>query len=386
MSRTPEPSRFCPACGAPAVPAANFCTACGGALRGGAGRSTKAAGWREQMPALVVFGAFLAIGLGLWISVLAPGDAPERMPLAKQQPPTAPSGGDGGELPADHPPLALPADVTKFIADLEKQAEASPNDLATWKRLGDVEYRAAQIDKSHLPKAEQAFRKVLALAPNDLDAIRGLGNVHFDRDEYPQAIEQYARYLEIDPKDSSVRTDLGTMHLYEGDAKKALAEYDKVLAADPKFFQAHFNKGIAYRRAGEEENAKKSFEQARALAPDERTKQQIAAALGEGAATSAPGAAAPQGSFQGMVERTLREHPIAGPKVVGFEWPAPTSGKVLLEAFPMEAMPQPIRERFLARLEKELADARAKAGGAGAVELALVDRASGKVMATVVAR
>ena len=366
MSRTSDPLRFCPACGAPAVPAANFCTACGGALRGGAGRSTSAAGWREQMPALVVFGAFLAIGLGLWISVLAPGDAPERMPLARQQqPPAVPSAGDGGELPADHPPLALPADVTKFIADLEKQADASPNDLATWKRLGDVEYRAAQIDKSHLPKAENAFRKVLALAPKDLDAIRGLGNVHFDRDEYPQAIEQYARYLEIDPKDASVRTDLGTMHLYTGDPKKALAEYDKVLAADPKFFQAHFNKGIAYRRAGDEEKAKESFEKARALAPDERTKQQIAAALGEGAPPSAPGDAAPQGSFQGIVERTLREHPIAGPKVVGFEWPAPTSGKVLLEAFPMEAMPQPIRERFLARLEKSSRTRARRPGGRG---------------------
>ena len=342
------------------------------------------------MPALVVFAAFLAIGLGLWISVLAPGDAPERMPLAKQKAPDAQSrgegGGEGGELPADHPPLALPADVTKFIADLEKQAEASPGDLATWKRLGDVEYRAAQIDKSHLPKAEKAFRKVLALAPKDLDAIRGLGNVHFDRDEYPQAIEQYAHYLEIDPKDSSVRTDLGTMHLYTGDAKKALAEYDKVLAADPKFFQAHFNKGIAYRRAGDEEKATESFAKARELAPDERTKQQIAAALGEGAPASSAGSAAAPASFQGIVEQTLRQHPIAGPKVVGFEWPAPTSGKVLLEAFPMEAMPQPIRERFLARLEKELADARSKTGGAGAVELALVDRASGKVMATVVAR
>ena len=344
------------------------------------------------MPTLVVFGAFLAIGLGLWVSILAPSGEAQRLPLAKREQPQAeqPQSEPREGLPADHPPLALPADVTRFLADLEKQAEAAPKDLAIWKRLAEVEYRASQIDKQHLAKAEKAFRRVLELAPKDLDAVRGLGNVHFDRDEYPQAIEQYTRYLEIDPKDSSVRTDLATMHLYAGDAKKAVAEYDKVIAADPKFFQAHFNKGIALRRAGEDAAATASFEKARELAPDERTKQQIAAALGE-AAPPASGAASGEASgvkpsLQGIVERALREHPIAGPKVVGFEWPAPTSGKVMLESFPMEAMPPPIRERFLARLEKQLAEARTETGSAGTVELALVDRASGKVMATVVAR
>ena len=390
MSRKPDVTspRFCPSCGAPAVPSARFCTACGGELAGGArGGSTI----RDQLPALAVFALFLAVGLGLWVSVLAPSSTPERMTLAKPQPrgqgEGAPAASGGGDLPADHPPLGLPDDVAKFLAELEKKAEAAPQDLATWKRLGDVEYRAAQIDKQHLPKAEKAFRRVLELAPKDLDAIRGLGNVHFDRDEYPQAIEQYARYLELDPKDESVRTDLGTMHLYAGDATKALAEYEKVIAAKPDFFQAHFNMGIAYRRAGDEAKAKASFEKARSLAPDDRTKQQIAAALGEapshGGSAPSPGGGSP---FQTIVERTLREHPIAGPKVVSFEWPAPTSGKVLLEGFPMDAMPQPIRERFLSKLETELKEARTKAGGAGAVELALVDRASGKVMATVVAR
>ena len=368
---------------------ARFCTACGGALSGGARGGTTL---RDQMPALVVFGVFLAIGLGLWVSVLAPGDAPERMALAKPPAQGSPAAGGAGDLPADHPPLGLPDDVAKFLAELEKKAEAAPQDLATWKRLGDVEYRAAQIDKQHLPKAEKAFRRVLELSPKDLDAIRGLGNVHFDRDEYPQAIEQYARYLELDPKEESVRTDLGTMYLYAGDPKKAVAEYEKVIAQKPDFFQAHFNMGIAQRRAGDEPKAKASFERALSLAPDDRTKQQIAAALGQGAseggvATGGSTVGSPaKAPFQAMIERALREHPIAGPKVVGFEWPGPTSGKVVLESFPMEAMPPAIRERFLSKLEKELTEARTKSGGAGAVELALVDRASGKVMATVVAR
>jgi tetratricopeptide (TPR) repeat protein len=377
MSRTPDPRRFCPSCRAPTVSRASFCAACGAGLPGG---STP---WlRPTLPAAVVLAAFFAVGLGLWVSLLAPGPSPQSPPPAGQNPSEKTSA--GRELPPDHPPIPLPGDVAKLLGDLERQAEAVPNDVATWKRLADREYRAARVDKQYQAKAEKAFRHILELSPDDRDAIRGLGNLDFDRDDYASAITHYSRYLELEPKDSGARTDLGTMYLYAGDVAKAIAEYQKVTAAEPGHFESHFNLGLAYRRSGDEGKAKESLERARSLAPDERSKQQVEAAL------AGPGFAPPAGgakvSFQQMIERALREHPIVGPKIVGFEWPGPTSGQVKLDGFPLEEMPAPVRERFLGRLEKELAEARTKSGESGEAQLALVDRASGRVMATVVAR
>ena len=43
----------------------------------------------------------------------------------------------------------------------------------------------------YLDKAETSFRHVLTLDSKDLDALRGLGNVHFDREEYDKAVESY---------------------------------------------------------------------------------------------------------------------------------------------------------------------------------------------------
>lgn len=391
MSRNEEPTavRFCPACGTAAVPAARFCTACGASLRGEAPSAPAVAApapptFREQAPGLLVMTAFLAIGLGLWFGVLARDEAPARLPIA-ERPAEAGAPAGGGELPADHPPLALPQDVRTFITDLEQQAEAAPKDVATRRRLADVQYRASQIDDTYLPKAEASFRAVLDLAPDDADAMRGLGNVHFDRDEYAKAIEWYGKVLAVRPDDASVRTDLATMHLYAGDAAKAIELYEKVIADQPGFFQAHFNLGIAQRRSGDEKAAIASFEKARELAPDDRTREQIAAVLGEGAAPAGAGSAPgnPPAGFQQIVESTLRRHPIAGPKIVGFEWGSATRGKVLLDGFPMEGMPEPIRARFLDRLEKDLVEARTRSGAAEPVELAIVDRATGRVMATV---
>ena len=377
MSQNPDSRRFCPSCRAPAVSRASFCAACGAGLPGG---STP---WlRPTLPAYAVLAAFFAVGLGLWVSLLAPGGSPQSPPLAEQKPSEKTSA--GRELPSDHPPIPPPGDVAKFLGDLERQADAAPKDVATWKRLAEHEYRAGRVDKQYLAKAEKAFRHILELSPDDRDAIRGLGNLDFDRDDYASAIAHYSRYLELEPKDSGARTDLGTMYLYSGDVAKAIAEYQKVIAAEPAYFEGHFNLGLAYRRSGDEGKAKESFERARSLAPDERSKQQVAAAL------AGPGGAPPAGgaklSFQQMIERGLREHPIVGPKIVGFEWPGPTSGQVKLDGFPLEEMPAPVRERFLGRLEKDLAEARAKSGEAGEAQLALVDQASGRVMATVVAR
>ena len=381
----PRPARFCPGCGEPTALGARFCSACGARLdeQPLAPRGTQSL----PLPALVVLVGFLAVGLSLWVLVLAPGKAPTRAPLAPKQPEeTAPAGGGAQPaLPQNHPPLEIPADVKGYIADLEKKAAAAPKDLGVWKTVAEVEYRAGQVDHEFLPKAEASYRHVLELDGKNLDALRGLGNVYFDREQYPKAVESYQRYLALKPDDVHVRTDLGTMHLYDGKSDLAIAEYEKVIAADPKFYQAHYNLGIAYAQKGDKAKALGELGRARELAPDERTKKQIEAMVEQAqrdGGSAAAGAAARKG-FQELVEDALRGHPIAGPKVVRLEWSAPTEGRVRLREFPMQGMPEMVRQKFLDRLQRELADAKRQSAAAGPATLELVDDASGEVMATV---
>jgi tetratricopeptide (TPR) repeat protein len=349
--------------------------------------------------AIAVLVGFLAVGLTLWAWLLAPAPPAQRMPLAPRSQEEAaapsaalPSSAGEGPMPANHPPLEVPADVKKYISELAKNAAAKPKDLDAWKTLAQVQYRAGQVDKSYLSEAEESFRHVLDLDAKDLDAIRGLGNVHFDREEYAQAVDWYGKYLAAKPDDLNVRTDLGTMYLYGGQPERAIAEYDNVLGKDPKFYQAHYNLGIAYAQQGDKDKAIASLKKASEYAPDDATRKQIDSMLdhatspGGGTVPASSGDTAPSsGGFQAAIEDVLRAHPIVGPKIVKFEWPSETAGQVRLRDFPMQSMPEMIRQKFLDRLKTDLAEAKKKASASGEAKLELVDDKSGTVMATVTA-
>lgn len=388
MTETPARSsvRFCPGCGEPAARGASFCVACGTRLSGGAAAPVAPSGAAPVLPwaGLVVLIGFLAVGLALWVSLAVPSQAPGRIPLPPKNATDPGDAGSLGSLPKDHPPVEIPADVEKFIAGLEQKAAAQPKDVETWKNAAQVEYRAGQIDRRYLEKAETSFRHVLELDAKNLDALRGLGNVHFDREQYAQAVDFYTRYLALKPDDLNARTDLGTMYFYGGDADKAIAEYDKAIAQDATFYQAHFNRGIAYAKRGDSSRALGSLRRALDLAPDDATRKQIQAMIDHAQdGSGVPGAPAESKGFQGLVEDGLRAHPIAGPKIFAFEWSSALVGRVRLRDFPMQAMPEVVRQKFLDRVKSQLAEAKRQSAVAGAAELQLVDDQSGQVMATV---
>lgn len=338
------------------------------------------------MAGLAVLGGFLAIGLALWFVILKPAAEQGRLPLAKQQRGgTQEGGGSTGALPQDHPPIEIPQEVKTYLAELEKKANESPKDLETWRTLAQVQYRSGQIDRGYLEKAEASYKHILEVDSKDADALRGLGNLHFDREQYAEAVKAYNRYLELKPDDSSARTDLGTMYLYSNDADKAVGEYRKVITRDPGFYQAHFNLGIAFTRKGDQTRAVEAFEKAKSLAPDDQTREQVQALIDRAEGAPAAGGSAAPTTLQGRVEQSVRNHQIAGPKLVKFEWPSPTSARAVLDNFPFDNMPEFARTKFLDHLKNDLADARKRAGVTDAVRLDLVDRVSGKVMASVTA-
>lgn len=429
--------KFCPECGTGLEPGGRFCGGCGAAI-GGGGRATGSS--PAPLAGLVSLATLLALGGGFWLWTrfvpeaprpLKPGEGRAAAPAAAPGAPAAQAAapGAGGAPGANpHQKIDLPDDIKQYIAGLAKDADAKPKDLAAWQTLARVYYRASRIDPSYADKAAAAFEHVLQLDPKDLDGLRGLANVAYDRQDRTKAIEYYGRYLALKPDDPEVRTDLGTMYFEGGDKGRAMIEYQRVIEKNPKFFQAWFNMAVVEDAQGNREAARKDLEKARDFATEDAVKQRISALIAatEGgksfaeaadqvqqqtaaAAPAAPPAAAGGGgmppgmpapnaaaagaaanaaaaaatTYKGAVEALFRGHAIAGPKVVAVEWPAEDRVRITMNGFPMNQMPEVMRTGFLDKMKRGTADARTRFAGSPATTVELVDQSSGEVMATI---
>src|SRR5262249_55990735 len=155
---------------------------------------------------------------------------------------------------------------------------------------------------------------------------------------------------------------------------------------------AHYYLGVALDQQGDRAGGLASLKRARELATEDSVRGQIDDAIarmgGEvpAAAPSARPAAedkGPRSPFQRAVEEAFRAHQIMGPRIVGFTWSAPGTGKVMVANFPMSGMPDAVKQKFTTRLSDALRDAAKANDPGGAVKVDIADAASGEVMATV---
>ena len=402
--------RFCPECGTPLMAGAKFCVECGAALS--VSTPSPSSGTRQTMRNLPITTAFVGVFLAITVlGLLAAGWVMLRKPDTIQNagssaaPEVAPGSGTNsmggtagnaapGQLPPGHPKVQLPTEARSFIDKIEKEAEANPNDIAKWNKLGGVTMRAAMFDQSYYAKATEAYGHVLKIDPDNLDALRGIGDVDYDAEKYDQAIAAYEHYLKKKPDDPEVITDLGTMYLYTGNADQAVAQYHKALKLKPDMFQAYFNLGIAYAQQDKPADAQAALKRADELAPDDTARNQVKEVIakitgrlgqtssgGGEAAAAAP--IAPASTFQGEIEQVVRGLPIAGPKVGSVEWPDKTTARVMMNNFPMDQMPPFAKDKFMTDLKSGIDSAKKDYKVTGTVRVDLVDSASGRVMETV---
>ena len=380
-------ARFCPQCGTETIPKAHFCTNCGEALGGQAGgqKARKSAApaatgaRRLPLPGLIVLSCYLAVGIGLWLFVL------RTEPFAPTPTPATQASTGGSALPQNHPQVALPEEAKSRIAELVAQANAAPQDPSAWRTLAEVQFRASQLDASYRSAALASYRKLFALVPGDLAALRGLGNVYYDLEEHHKAIEYYRRYLALKPDDVGVTTDLGTMYLYTGQIDLAIAAYQVVLAERPDFFQARFNLGVAYQEKGLPEQALAALRQARSLTDNTAIQarvDQLLEQFSNGTLPSRTASPTPASAFQQAVEALFRSHEMMAPKIVRIKWLSSTQAQVFFRNFPMAGMPQPVRDGFREKLRGQLIEAGQKTGSSEVATVELIDIDTRQVMET----
>jgi tetratricopeptide (TPR) repeat protein len=386
---------FCPQCGEATLPQAKFCVSCGERLSESGAKSRPSI---RIGPAFIgAFGAIVAAGIVIAFLLLrqqTPAESPAPEQQQQQQQQSAASASQEN-LPPGHPKLELPPEAVKYLAGLQDEANKNPNNLAAWNKLGDANFRAAMFDDSYFHKSLDAYVHVLKADPDNLDALRGVGNLNYDHRKYDQAIAAYEHYLRKKSDDPEVRTDLGTMFLYTGNPDQAVVQYQKALALKPDFFEGYFNLGIAYGEENHDAEARGAFQKAMALAPDDKAKSRVNEMLAKldgarnavGSKASTSGTQTMQSSnpdaFENDVERVVRNLPIAGPKVKSFQWISKTNAKVLMDNFPMDQMPPFAKQKFQQDLKAGLENAKKTHNVGGSVRLDIADADSGRVMESV---
>ena len=143
-----------------------------------------------------------------------------------------------------------------------KPQTASP-DLAGMLR------RAAALHQSgQLREAETLYRAVLAVRPDQFDALHLLGVLKQQTGEPAEALKLIGKALASNDRSAVAHSNRGIVLAALSRNEEALASYQAALALKPDYVDALYNRGNALHTLGRAPAALESFERALALKPD----------------------------------------------------------------------------------------------------------------------
>jgi predicted TPR repeat methyltransferase len=122
--------------------------------------------------------------------------------------------------------------------------------------------------KGLLDAAEEIYGRVLAAAPEQVDALHLLGLCRYQRGQHAEGLSLVLRALAGDPDHVEARNSLGNMLLERRRFDEAEAAYRQVLARRPEYPAAHANLGLLLQRRGDLAGAEAEFRQAVTLDPE----------------------------------------------------------------------------------------------------------------------
>jgi len=116
------------------------------------------------------------------------------------------------------------------------------------------------------PMAVEAYRRGLAVAPDNVELLNSLGFSLFQQGKSPEAIEALEKALAIDPKHAKAHNNLALAAIDSGDLELAEAHYRESLAIEPQP-AVHNDLGFVLERLGMQDEAVESYRAALALDP-----------------------------------------------------------------------------------------------------------------------
>ncbi len=140
--------------------------------------------------------------------------------------------------------------------------DVDPDQADALHYLGLLAYRVGQLDKA-IDLLSKAVRKD---AKNSLYHFN-LGVVFQKGGRLGEAVESYRRAVTINPNHVEAQSNLGNALKEQRKLDQAVASYKKALSLNPNYVEAHNNLGVALKEQGRLDEAIASYERALSLKP-----------------------------------------------------------------------------------------------------------------------
>jgi protein O-GlcNAc transferase len=125
-----------------------------------------------------------------------------------------------------------------------------------------IQSALAEHQAGNLTKAEDLYRKVLTVQPENFYALHYLGVLYTQLGHYDRAISHLEKALQVDPSDAGTYYNLGIAFQGKGQIDDALNTYQKTVELNPQHADAHVNLGIILKEKGLLDRAMNAFRQA----------------------------------------------------------------------------------------------------------------------------
>lgn len=160
-------------------------------------------------------------------------------------------------------------------------AETQP-DENNWYVAGSKFYNAASMTNDSAmqvaaaAKAQQAFEKVLALNPNNLDAKNALGVLYIQvNNDVMKGVGLLKEVVEKDSNNVQAIFTLGMLSIQSGQLDKAEQRFRKLISLEPFNAEYYYYLAGVYGKTGQKEKAIKAYETCRSLLKDPESKKEI---------------------------------------------------------------------------------------------------------------
>jgi len=134
----------------------------------------------------------------------------------------------------------------KAVADLKRVMDLAPNDLDA--RLLYLQYLLS-LDKR--AEAREFVNGSIELFPNDPAPLRYLGDVVFAGGDNEKAVELYQMVVKLVPEAPNTYMAMGKAYLNLKNYPLAIASFQRALSQSPDLADAHFSLAAAYGETGE---------------------------------------------------------------------------------------------------------------------------------------
>ena len=168
--------------------------------------------------------------------------------------------------------LGRPADA---LVDLERAVTLMPREVAAHLQLADACERTGRI-----ARLTQAYRAVVALAPNDPEYAYRLGKAYLRLSQ-----QAYERLRAVDPQSARLSQALAQEYVAQGQPQRARAAFEAAAARDPRLAEVHLALARLHADDGRWEDAAR--EVALELAVQPTSREALALRAGIDAARSA---------------------------------------------------------------------------------------------------